>query len=166
MPAISATSLCTSIRYASNSSGEAAVNCRVSSQAKKPKRSASNVWCSSSSRYCVNGTPEAWASSGFRLSSSPLRKFWISISGAYFFAMETKADFFNRIDPNQPVEKFKNWRRFNSTHPANGFYPAPPHRRFAGKPLASLPLPPSIRDWHGQAHQANGYILATTILRP
>ena len=35
----------------------------------------------------------------------PLRKFWISISGAYFFAIETMADFFNRIGRQLPVVK-------------------------------------------------------------
>jgi hypothetical protein len=34
----------------------------------------------------------------------PLREFWISISGAYFFAKETKADFFNRIGRFLPVK--------------------------------------------------------------
>ncbi|MEE5118316.1 hypothetical protein V2K50_00455 [Pseudomonas alliivorans] len=33
----------------------------------------------------------------------PLRKFWISISGAYFFAIKAKGDFFNRIAPKRPV---------------------------------------------------------------
>ena len=33
----------------------------------------------------------------------PLREFWISISDAYFFAKETKADFFNTIGRSLPV---------------------------------------------------------------
>jgi len=33
----------------------------------------------------------------------PLLKLWISISGAYIFAMATKADFFNRIGQKQSL---------------------------------------------------------------